>query len=131
VMYVGDSITDVEAFKIVRANGGLTVSFNGNSYAVSIAEVAVLSESNLATAALADLFCRFGKEKTLSALQSWNYEALRKTGVAKALITQLKGFYSDALPKAQIVTAQNMETLVKESSEFRKKVRGTAVGRLG
>ena len=66
VMYVGDSITDVEAFKLVRANGGLTVSFNGNSYAVKNAEVAVLSESNLVTAVIADLFCRFGKEKTIS-----------------------------------------------------------------
>ena len=41
VMYVGDSITDVEAFKLVRENGGLTVSFNGNEYAVRNAEVAV------------------------------------------------------------------------------------------
>ena len=41
VMYVGDSITDVEAFKLVRDNGGLSVSFNGNSYAVKNAEVAV------------------------------------------------------------------------------------------
>ena len=68
VMYVGDSITDVEAFKLVRANGGLTVSFNGNSYAVKNAEVAVLSESNLVTAVIADLFCRFGKEKTINAI---------------------------------------------------------------
>ncbi len=65
VMYVGDSITDVEAFKLVRANGGLTVSFNGNSYAVKNAEVAVLSENNVITAVIADLFCRFGKEKTM------------------------------------------------------------------
>ena len=46
VMYVGDSITDVEAFKLVRDSGGLTVSFNGNGYAVKNAEVAVMSESN-------------------------------------------------------------------------------------
>ena len=65
VMYVGDSITDVEAFKLVRAGGGLTVSFNGNGYAVKNAEVAVLSESSLVTAVIADLFCKFGKEKTL------------------------------------------------------------------
>jgi energy-converting hydrogenase A subunit R len=121
----------LEAFKVVRANGGLTVSFNGNSYAVKSAEVAVLSESNLVTAAIADLFCRFGREKTLSVLQTWSYEALRKTGVVNDLITQLKDFYSEALPKAQIVTPQNMETLAKESSEFRKKVRGVAIGRLG
>ncbi len=70
-MYVGDSITDVEAFKLVRDNGGLTVSFNGNSYAVKNAEVAVLSESNLVTAVIADLFCKLGKKQTLKALGSW------------------------------------------------------------
>jgi len=131
VMYVGDSITDVEAFKLVRANGGLTVSFNGNSYAVKNAEVAVLSENNVITAVIADLFCRFGKEKTMRTLRSWSYEALEKSGVDDALLRQLSDLYPDALPKAQIVTAENMETLLKESSEFRKKVRGVAIGRLG
>lgn len=131
VMYVGDSITDVEAFKLVRANGGLTVSFNGNSYAVKNAEVAVLSENNVVTAVIADLFSRFGKEKTMNALRSWSYEVLEKSGVDDALLRQLSGFYPDALPKAQIVTAENTEMLVKESSEFRKKVRGVVIGRLG
>jgi energy-converting hydrogenase A subunit R len=131
VMYVGDSITDVEAFKLVRNNGGLTVSFNGNLYAVKNAEVAVLSESNLVTAMIADLFCRFGKEKTISTLQSWSFYALKKSGVDNALLKQLSDLYPDALPKAIIVTAQNMESLIKESREFRKKVRGVAIGRLG
>ena len=131
VMYVGDSITDVEAFKLVRANGGLTVSFNGNSYAVKNAEVAVLSENNVVTAVIADLFCRFGKEKTMTALCSWSYEALQKSGVNDALLRQLSDLYPDCLPKVQIVTAENMDSLVKESSEFRKKVRGVAIGRLG
>ncbi len=131
VMYVGDSITDVGAFKLVRANDGLTVSFNGNSYAVKNAEVAVLSENNVITAVIADLFCRFGKEKTMRTLRSWSYEALKKRGVDDALLRQLSDLYPDALPKAQIVTAENTEMLVKESSEFRKKVRGVAIGRLG
>ena len=131
VMYVGDSITDVEAFKLVRANGGLTVSFNGNSYAVKNAEVAVLSESNLVTAVIADLFCRFGKEKTISVICSWSYDTLKKCGVDNALLKKLSDLYPNALPKAQIVTAKNMESLVKESNEFRKKVRGVAIGRLG
>ena len=78
VMYVGDSITDVEAFKLVRANGGLTVSFNGNSYAVKNAEVAVLSESNLVTAVIADLFCKLGKKQTLKVLSSWNHETSKE-----------------------------------------------------
>ena len=89
VMYVGDSITDVEAFKLVRDNGGLTVSFNGNSYAVKNAEVAVLSESNLVTAVIADLFCKFGKEVTINALQSWGFPALEYSEVDAALLKQL------------------------------------------
>jgi len=131
VMYVGDSITDIEAFKLVRANGGLTVSFNGNSYAVKNAEVAVLSESNLVTAVIADLFCRLGKDQTLKVLKSWSRIALEQSGVKMALLEQLSALYPDALPKVQIVAAQNMESIVKESSEFRKKVRGVAIGRLG
>jgi energy-converting hydrogenase A subunit R len=129
VMYVGDSITDVEAFKLVSNNGGLSVSFNGNNYAIKNAKVAVLSESNLVTAIIADLFCKLGAKNTLKTLSSWRIEALKGTvneNLIKKLTSQNKAF-----PKVQIVTGENMESLIKESSEFRKKVRGVAVGRLG
>jgi hypothetical protein len=39
--------------------------------------------------------------------------------------------YLGKLPKVKIITDQNMETLAEESSRFRNKVRGEAVGRLG
>jgi energy-converting hydrogenase A subunit R len=131
VMYVGDSITDVEALQLVRDNGGLTVSFNGNSYAVKNAEVAVLSESNIVIAVIADLFSKFGKEVAINALQSWGFPALEYSEMDAALLKRLSDMYPNGLPKAQIVTAQNMELLIKESSEFRKKVRGVTIGRLG
>ena len=76
VMYVGDSITDVEAFRLVKENGGLAVSFNGNSYAVKNADVAVMSESNLVTAVIADIFCRSGRNETLKAVKSWSQASL-------------------------------------------------------
>jgi energy-converting hydrogenase A subunit R len=129
VVYVGDSITDVQAFRLAREGGGLAVSFNGNSYAVRNADVAVLSESNLAVAVIADLFCRFGREATLGALASWGRTALEERGVDGGLLKQL--FFGEGLVKVQIVTPQNMDSLVVESSEFRKKVRGVAIGRLG
>jgi energy-converting hydrogenase A subunit R len=131
VLYVGDSITDVEAFKLVRENGGLTVSFNGNEYAVRNAEVAVLSENNTVTAVIADLFCRYGKQETLQVLERWNPETLKKTSVSKSMLEKLFMLHPAKLPKVQIVTTENMEMLIRESSEFRKKVRGEAVGRLG
>jgi energy-converting hydrogenase A subunit R len=131
VMYVGDSITDVKAFKLVKENGGLTVSFNGNRYAVENSEIAVLSESNIVTAVIAILFFKKGKRNTLRLCENWNIRALKRAGVVKSLLEQYLSVYSSVLPKVQIVTAQNMDTLVKESSKFRKEVRGEAIGRLG
>ncbi len=103
----------------------------GTSYAVREAEVAVLSDSNLVTAVIADLFCKLGKKQTLKALSSWSYDVLKKNQIDEVLLKQLSTLYPEVLPKVQIVTAKNMESLIKESSEFRKKVRGVAVGRLG
>jgi energy-converting hydrogenase A subunit R len=132
VMYVGDSITDVEAFKLVRENGGLTVSFNGNNYAVRNAEIAVLSENNMVTAVIADVFCRQGKQAVLNLVENWNLQSLERNRVVNpSLLDRLFSLHTQALPKVQIVTAENMETLAKKSSEFRKKVRGESIGRLG
>jgi energy-converting hydrogenase A subunit R len=131
VMYVGDSITDVEAFKLVKDNGGLTLSFNGNNYAVKNAEVAVMSDNNIVTVVLADVFLRHGKEKALQVAEIWNYDSLKHSAVNSTLLDRLFTVYPKALPKLQIVTKENMETLTKESSEFRKKVRGEDVGKLG
>jgi energy-converting hydrogenase A subunit R len=132
VMYVGDSITDVEAFKLVREKGGLTVSFNGNNYAVRNAEIAVLSENNMVTAVIADVFCRQGKQAVLNLVENWNLQSLERNRVVNpSLLDRLFSLHTQALPKVQIVTAENMETLAKKSSEFRKKVRGESIGRLG
>jgi energy-converting hydrogenase A subunit R len=131
VMYVGDSITDVEAFRLVRENGGLTVSFNGNQYAVKNAEVAVLSESSIVTAIIADAFCRLGKQQAINLGENWTRKALKESSVNKTLLNRLLELYPEELPKVKIITSENMEFLVKESVKVRKRVRGEAIGRLG
>jgi energy-converting hydrogenase A subunit R len=131
VMYVGDSITDIEAFRLVRENGGLTISFNGNQYAIKAAEIAVLSENSIVTAVIADVFSRFGKRQTLSLVENWNSQALKKSPVEHTLLNVLFKLFPKELPKVKIITSQNMEILAKDSTEFRKRVRGTAIGRLG
>ncbi len=132
VMYVGDSITDVEAFQLVRDNGGLTVSFNGNNYAVRSAEIAVLSKNNIVTAIITDVFCKRGKQAALNLVENWNVQSLERNGVISlSLLDHLFSLYPQTLPKVQIITAKNMEHIAKESSEFRKKVRGESIGRLG
>lgn len=130
-MFVGDSITDVEAFQVVKENGGLSMSFNGNQYAIKNAEIAILSENSIVTSVIADVFGRFGKQQALSLAENWNRNVLVKSSVNHSLIANLFRLYPDELPKVKIITSQNMENLAKESTEFRKKVRGEAIGRLG
>lgn len=129
VVYIGDSITDVEAFKLVKENGGLAVSFNGNRYAVENAEVAILSNHCMPTAIITELFIRLGKERTLKIVENWSFEALRKAEISSTSIESLLKLGN--LPKVKIITKENIEALAVESSEFRKKVRGEAIGRLG
>jgi energy-converting hydrogenase A subunit R len=131
VMYVGDSITDEEAFKLVKKNDGLAVSFNGNQYAVDNAEIGVLSENSTVTAVIADVFVRLGKQETLNLVENWNRRALDKSQVSQTLLAHLFKLYPRELPKVRIITSENMDVLAKESSEFRKKVRGKTIGRLG
>jgi hypothetical protein len=67
----------------------------------------------------------------LKLVNDWSGKFLRASRVDSAILAPFLALYPDALPKVQIVTPQNLEALTKESSEFRKKVRGEAVGKLG
>lgn len=60
IFYVGDSITDVEAFRMVKAAGGMALSFNGNDWAVKEASFAVTARSALPIGWLALMFVNQG-----------------------------------------------------------------------
>jgi energy-converting hydrogenase A subunit R len=107
------------------------VSFNGNQYAVRNAEIAVLSENSIVTSLIADAFLRFGEAEALRLVKSWNRRALEKSSVSQGLVRRLFELYPRKLPKVEIVTEDNTEALAEESSRFRNRVRGEAVGSLG
>jgi energy-converting hydrogenase A subunit R len=130
VMYVGDSITDVEPFRLVRSGGGLTVSFNGNQYAIREAEIAVLSNHTVILAILAEIFKRFGKEHILNLAENWDFSTLADY-CSPALLERLRSLYPERAPWVEKITSENMERLIRESTAFRKTVRGEAVGSLG
>jgi len=130
VMYVGDSITDVSPLRLVRENGGLAVSFNGNRYAVREAEVAVLSDHTLATSILASAFHRHGREGATWLAGEWGYPAMEGY-VDPGLVETARRRWAAGLPRVEVIDDQNRERLSRESSAFRKTVRGEAVGRLG
>lgn len=105
VMYVGDSITDEEAFKLVRGSNGLAVSFNGNSYAVNSADVGIMSGTTRPTTILAIQFKHGGKQGAIE--------------------------YVNDEPKLQVLTEENVKEFSRASSKFRKTIRGESVGKLG
>lgn len=118
-IYVGDSITDVQALKLVRDAGGLAVSFNGNRYAIQAAEVAAISESAYVTACLADAFLEGGKSQVYKLLKGWS----------QSIMEEIKGEGGE-LPRGALITDSNKEELISESERLRQRIRGIA-GTLG
>ncbi len=131
LMYVGDSITDVPPFQLVRKNGGLTISFNGNEYAIREAEIAALSGNTIVTSVLAEAFHRLGKEDVLRMVEEWTPSGLKKYCAPSPLRKRMFELYPAAFPQVEIITAENKERLKKQSGAFRKTVRGEAIGKLG
>jgi energy-converting hydrogenase A subunit R len=131
VMYVGDSITDVPPLKLVKENGGLTVSFNGNEYAVRESDVAVLSGNTIVTSVLAEVFSRLGRDYVFKLVDQWGPFGVEKYCGNSALRERMLMLYSDSFPQVEMINVNNMERLKRESCTFRKGVRGEAIGKLG
>ena len=131
VMYVGDSITDVEPLRFAKEHGGLAISFNGNEYAIKEAEIAIMADNTVITAIIADIFNRFGKGEVIKFIKSYmvnTEDALNKYPVNENLKEAIKQVN---LPKIAIVNSENFEALVDESKTFRRLVRGELIGALG
>jgi energy-converting hydrogenase A subunit R len=110
IMYVGDSITDVDAFRVVREGGGLTVSFNGNRYAVENAEIAVVSRSAEVLKDIVSRFMQSSKQGVVELAQRWD---------------------NSRWPRLLAVTSQNLEAITEESETVRRDLRGEEIGTLG
>lgn len=131
VMYVGDSITDVQPLEFTKNEGGLSVSFNGNEYAIREAEVAVISDNTTIIPILADLFKRFGKDDIIEFIEEFRKDpksALHNNRIHPNLREKIQ---NTNLPRMEIINSDNIKRLTEESTEFRKKVRGEAIGGLG
>jgi energy-converting hydrogenase A subunit R len=131
IMYVGDSITDVEPLRFTKEHGGLAISFNGNEYAIKEAEIAIMADNTVITAILADLFNRFGKDEVIKFIKSYmvnTEDALNNYPVNEKLKDAIKQVN---LPKIAIINSENFEAVVNESKTFRRLVRGELIGALG
>jgi len=106
-MYVGDSITDVQALELVREGGGVSVSFNGNRYALKAAEFYAFAKSPLIFTKVWDEFLKKGKD-------------------ALVFLSIDEGEFGK-VPESD----EEFKKLVEKSQNFRKKVRGEVIGDLG
>jgi len=142
VVYIGDSITDQGAFKLVKENGGLTISFNGNRYAVEQVEVAVISSSAYVLGFLGALFAHLEKNKVLELCKKWTPSPFPASGPRKAWPPGLSASAPSPLrgrgrrrggqtAEVFLVREKNKEGVIKESETFRKKFRGVKIGKLG
>lgn len=131
LFYIGDSITDVQPLRFARENNGISVSFNGNEYAINESEIAVLSENTTITSILADIFNTHGTSTVLEFVELYSenptksLEADYVNGDLKNTITKSK------LPTVEIVNTDNQEQLIKSSTLIRRKLRGESIGGLG
>jgi energy-converting hydrogenase A subunit R len=114
VMYVGDSITDVQAFQATLKSGGLAVSFNGNRYAIESAEIALVAETTKIITMVADAFVRGGKSEVYKMLNDMDAHKLKEIKAREAVV----------------IDEQNRDKIIRESQTMRKKIRGIA-GHLG
>ena len=131
VIYVGDSITDIQALQLVKAGGGLTISFNGNHYAVANADIAVLAEHTIITSIMVDVYTSLGRNQLLNLVKNWSPTALFNATVDRTLVNLLHHLYPKTLPRVEVVDASNVEELGQASNLFRRSVRGQKIGRLG
>jgi energy-converting hydrogenase A subunit R len=133
---IGDSITDWNMLKKTREAGGLALSFNGNEYAVSNCNVAVMSENCMVTALLADVFERGGLEAVEALISDWGWSGIKALNRQEAVDESIynafrQAFSGSVFPHAVWVTQDNVEDTIEVSKRYRKSVRGTQIGVLG
>ena len=118
VMYVGDSITDAPPLEAVKAWGGVSLSFNGNGYAIAAAEFAAASPDAEVQAQLAQAFAAGGRDAVEAAVRAWPKpkKGTPPRGRARATVG---------------LVAEAREALAEASAAARRSVRGEHAARLG
>lgn len=130
LMYSGDSITDKEALKYAKANGGLSISFNGNIHSINSATISIASTSNLILALIAEIFNKKGTNEVYDFINEYNndpFESILNYSTNTEITREL------LLNKASIdiITEKNKNNLNNKAKITRDKVRGKNIGDLG
>lgn len=137
ILYIGDSITDVEPLEFARKNNGISISFNGNEYPLKVAEIAIVSPSAVTTAVIANIYNNYDKNKVLRFIGDYNNsDDLEKLFEDYTINVDIKNkffstFANENYPIIQIITDDNFNEILKFSKKMRNDIRGQDIGGLG
>ena len=136
MLYIGDSITDVEPLEFARKNNGISISFNGNEYPLKVAEIAIVSPSAVTTAVIANIYADYDKDKVLEFIDDYNVsDDLKKLfddyNIDDETKSRFFSVFTEDYPLIQIVTDENYESILSVSKEMRNNIRGQDIGGLG
>ena len=136
ILYIGDSITDVEPLEFARKNNGISISFNGNEYPLKVAEIAIVSPSAVATAVIANVYAENDRNKVLKFIEDYNNtDDLKKLfndyNIDSEIENKFFSVFADEYPIIDIVTEENYESILEVSKQMRNNIRGQDIGGLG
>ena len=137
ILYIGDSITDVEPLRFAREHNGVSIAFNGNDYPLKEAQIAIVSPSAIATAVIANIYVKNDKKTVLSFINDYNNsDDVKKLFEDYKIDLQINEeffriFKNIKYPLIKIVDSDNFDDILKESIEMRNRIRGEDVGGLG
>lgn len=126
---IGDSITDIDMLQRVKDEEGIAVSFNGNRFSVSRANVAITSPNNLGVLPIFE-----NRDNLETFLESWesSYERFKNNHL-KIPQNLISANIKDYFAKYQFVpdienlknkTKANLDLIIKKQEIMRKQVRG-------
>lgn len=137
MLYIGDSITDVEPLEFARNNNGISISFNGNEYPLKVAEIAIVSPSAVTTAVIADIYANNDKNKVLNFIEDYNasddYAELFNQYDIDLKVKEkfFEVFDSEDYPIIKLINENNFDDILKSSKYMRNNIRGQDIGGLG
>ena len=136
MLYIGDSITDVEPLEFAKNNEGISISFNGNEYPLNAAEIAIVSKSAIATAVVANVYADNDKKTVLKFIKDYNNsndneKLFDDYKINEDIKKEFFSIFDEDYPIIQIITDENYEDLLTKSKAMRNNIRGEDIGGLG
>ncbi|MBO4357180.1 MAG: hypothetical protein J5813_03295 [Candidatus Methanomethylophilaceae archaeon] len=124
-MYIGSSSTDFQPMDLIHEAGGLSVSYNGEDFAVRGATIAVLSEDTTVGAIFASMFTDKGPQAAIELAENWDRKYLKNTNFPDSnLMDTFLREHPGQLPEVYVLNNNNVDEIAKRSDEYRKALLG-------